>query len=230
MGLHHAWPDAEIVGVDIKEEPRYPFEFVQSDALKFPLEGYDFIWASPPCQAYSVGSARWRKNGKKYPNLIGKTRQRILRAGTPYCIENVIGARKFLLEPFLLCGQMFGIGVIRHRLFESNFFVLPPGHPNCNGAVIRADAVGVYGGSETFSYSAKHRRDYLAATGHPPGRFYRAVTADGHGGNSSTFRLQAWKDAMGIDWMVKRELIEAVPPAYSEFIAQQFSKHLTQPS
>ena len=223
MGLHRAWPEAEIVGVDIKPQPRYPFKFIQADAMEFPLERFDFIWASPPCQAYSVGSARWRKNGsRKYPDLIAPTRQRFKALGVNYCIENVQGAKKFLIEPFQLCGQMFGLGVVRHRLFEANFFVLQPAHPNCFGAVIRAVAVGVYGGAETFSYSAKHRRDYLSVSGHgPPGRFYRAVTVAGHGGNSSTFRLQAWKDAMGIDWMTRDELTQSGPPAYSEFIARQ---------
>ena len=83
-----------------------PAVFVQADALTFPLEGFDFIWASPPCQAHSV--LRKLQPGKKYPDLIPATRERLQAAGIPYAIENVPGAP---LGGFLtlLCGTMFGL-------------------------------------------------------------------------------------------------------------------------
>ena len=78
MGYHRAGFD-EIVGVDIKPQPRYPFEFVQADAMTYPLDGFDAIHASPPCQAYSVGSARWRASGEReYPDLLAATRDRLI--------------------------------------------------------------------------------------------------------------------------------------------------------
>ena len=109
-------------------------------------------------------------------------------------------------SPFRLCGQTFGIGVVRHRLFETNFLILTPPHVPCNGAV---------------------QRDLVSVTGHgPPGRHYRAVTVAGHGGNSRSFSLSSWKDAMGIDWMTRDELTQAIPPAYTEYIGRELLKVL----
>ena len=207
MGYHRA--GFEVVGVDIKPQPRYPFEFIQADAMIFPLDGYDVIHASPPCQAYSIASARWRTNGKNYPDLLNETRERLITAGVPYVIENVEGARKRMREPFRLCGQTFRIGVVRHRLFETNWLCLTPLHVRCSGAV---------------------QRDLVSVTGHgPPGRHYRAVTVAGHGGNSRSFALQTWKDAMGIDWMTRDEWTQAIPPAYTEYIGRALMQVLGAP-
>lgn len=121
MGLYRAWPDAELVGVDIEPQPRYPFRFVQADALAYPLEGFDFIWASPPCQAFTAYKRRPRHVAER-PNHIPAIRARLEAAGVPYCIENVPGAP--LHSPVTLCGSMFGLDVRRHRLFETNFPML----------------------------------------------------------------------------------------------------------
>lgn len=153
MGLHRAFPEAEITGVDIKPQPRYPFNFIQADALEFPLDGYDFIWTSPPCQMYSYGSARWRNEGKEYADLLEATAKRIRPLGIPYCIENVTGAHWKMKYPFVLCGLMFGLKVIRHRWFETNFHVFVPSHPECGSAIRDGRALTVAGhGGESSSY------------------------------------------------------------------------------
>lgn len=114
-----------VVGVDIEPQPRYAGdEFVQADALTFPLDGFDAIHASPPCQAYS-STQRIRSN--THPDLIGETRTRLARLGVPFVIENVVGAP--LLYPIELCGAMFGLRTYRHRLFESNVVLGIPPHP-----------------------------------------------------------------------------------------------------
>jgi len=113
MGLHRAFPDAHITGVDTKPQPNYPFNFIQADALTFPLEGYDLIWASPPCQGYSVTKSFWKR---KYLMLIPIIRNRLEGWGGCYVIENVPGAP--LKNAVLLCGTMFGLNIVRHRLFE----------------------------------------------------------------------------------------------------------------
>lgn len=121
-GAARGYADAgfEIVGVDIEDQPHYPFHFIKYDALEFIDKwtpySFDAIHASPPCQAYT--KAR-KLQGKPHPKLIEPTRERLIDSGLPYVIENVPGAP--LVNPTLLCGAMFDLLVYRHRLFETNF-------------------------------------------------------------------------------------------------------------
>jgi DNA (cytosine-5)-methyltransferase 1 len=116
MGLHRA--GFEVVGVDIRPQPRYPFEFHQADALTFPTDGFDFIWASPPCQAYSWSAKRWKDVERA--DLLDPIRQRLLKQPAPFVIENVVGAP--LRVDLVLTGQMFGLRVIKRRHFELHGF------------------------------------------------------------------------------------------------------------
>ncbi len=118
-----------MVGVDLEPQPEYPFAFVQADALTYPLDGFDFIWASPPCQGFT---AYKRRPGHVRPreNLIPAVRERLRASGIPHVIENVVGAP--LESPFILCGSMFGLDVRRHRQFEASFPVVAP---PCNHTV-----------------------------------------------------------------------------------------------
>ena len=127
MGYHRAGFD--VVGVDIRPQPRYPFEFHQADALEFLLDGFDAIHASPPCQAHTALSVMW--NAREHPNLIPETRRLILEIGLPYVIENVVGARRELDHPVEICGAALGLGtathqLARHRLFECSFPAMVP--------------------------------------------------------------------------------------------------------
>jgi DNA (cytosine-5)-methyltransferase 1 len=124
MGYYRAGFD--VVGVDIKPQPRYPFQFIQADAMTFPLDGYDAIHASPPCQAYSSLKSML-KNPEEHPELIDATRDRLVDSGVPWVIENVMGAP--LRNHVVLCGEMFGLRTVRHRKFETPFLILQPQHP-----------------------------------------------------------------------------------------------------
>ena len=156
MGYHRAGFD-EIVGVDTEPQPRYPFEFVQADALEYLAEhghDYDAIHASPPCQGYSImHNLPWLR-GRDYPLLILPTIEMLEALGKPYVVENVMGARhgsKTLqkrgleshgLKAGWLCGGMFGLKFYRHRLFATNWMWLAPGHPKHQGAIRRGRMLG----------------------------------------------------------------------------------------
>ena len=112
MGYHRAGFD--VVGVDNRRQPRYPFEFVQADAMTFPLDGFDAVHASPPCQLFSEGAPGRKRDG--HPDLLAPIRERLRAWGGCYVIENVATAP--MGDNILLCGASFGLPLIRHRRFE----------------------------------------------------------------------------------------------------------------
>jgi DNA (cytosine-5)-methyltransferase 1 len=141
MGYHRA--GFEVVGVDVRPQPHFPFEFHQADALTFPFDGFDAIHASPPCQRFStLNNGTWG-NASGHPDLIAPIRERLIETRTWYVIENV--PRAPLRDPVLLCGTMFGLAIEegslrRHRLFETNWPLEAPPHPRHEGPTM-----GVYG-------------------------------------------------------------------------------------
>jgi DNA (cytosine-5)-methyltransferase 1 len=195
MGYHRAgW---EVVGVDIEPQPNYPFEFHQADALEFPLDGFDAIHASPPCQRYTRGAKRFGTTDR-HPDLIAATRERLIEAGVPYVIENVDGAADDLINPMMLCGTMFGLGVIRHRLFETSFLIKQPRH---------------------HDHLRRVGDGYETVTGHAGGSSKRDGWKSGG--------VASWRAAMGIDWMTGDELAQAIPPAYAEYVGRRIPELTT---
>lgn len=182
----------DVVGVDIQPQKNYPFEFHQADALDFPLDGYDAIHASPPCQVYlslrAVNKALGRADGHR--DLIAATREALSASGVPYVIENVEGAP--LLNPVKLCGSSFGLAVRRHRLFECSFPVL----------------------AQPCAHHLQREEKYWTSW-RPNGEERKATVVQVYGNAGGR---EHWPDAMGIDWMTPDELAEAIPPAYTEHI------------
>jgi hypothetical protein len=188
-----------VTGVDNRPQPRYAGDaFIQADAMDFPLEGFDVIHASPPCQRYSphVSSqdSQWAgTRGKSEPALIPAIRARLVATEKPYVIENVMGARHELKATLLLCGTMFGLPIPRHRLFEvDGGLLLQPFHGKCGGVAKR----------------------YAEARGWDP----RDMTVTGKGRRAGT--SQRWGEIMEIDWMTQHGMREAIPPAYTEHIGR----------
>lgn len=119
----------DVTGVDLHPQPRYQSgTFIQADALTFPLEGFSYVHASPPCQSHS--SLRHLQKGKVYPCHIDEIRARLQASGALWSIENVpgapLGSGGFLT---MLCGTMFGLQtpdgraeIRRHRWFELGGF------------------------------------------------------------------------------------------------------------
>ena len=234
MGYHRAGFD-EIVGVDIKFQPRYPFEFVQADAMTYPLDGFDAIHASPPCQHYSImRNLPWLRD-KEYPALIEPVRERLIASGVPWVIENVYGARRSARRPDgmqagWLCGQMFGLPILRHRMFETSFFWLQPSHiPHWgtvrNGRMLgsRARDVVTVAGGKSRGASGDVR---VSMTGGLE-RGMRGKRTKGNGAQAPAANVghaagfEAAKTAMGIDWMRRDELTQAIPPAMTQYIGER---------
>ena len=187
----------EVVGVDIDPQPRYPFEFVQYNAIEFMggligghgrwlLADFDAIHASPPCQAHTKA---WKLNKRDHPKLISPTRALLELTGLPFVIENVEEARDELLDPVMLCGESFGLETYRHRLFETNWELTVPAHPT--------------------------HRARTTKMGRPPvdGEYMHVV------GNFSG--VEKARGVMGMPWANRDGLREAIPPAYTEFIGEQ---------
>lgn len=208
MGYHRAGFD--VVGVDIKPQPHYPFPFIQGDALAPPVElaSFDAIHASPPCQAFSTLRHMW--NAKNHADLIEPTRELVQASGLSYVIENV--PRSSVVPLIVLCGSQFGLGtgdaeLRRHRWFESNVAMLTP--PCSHGQrPLTVTVVGNAGGMRT-----RQKRVIGVYGGHGRDRRRRTSAQD--------FSTAERREAMGIDWMSGSRLSQAVPPAYTQFIGEQ---------
>lgn len=204
-----------VTGVDLEWQKNYPYTIQVRDVFSLTpqeLGQYDFIWASPPCQRFSAMTKRWGRQGN-HPDLITPVREILKKTGRPYCIENVPGAP--LINPVMLCGSMFnlqtkhGSQLRRHRLFECNFTVKQPQCRHKTGSVI-----GVYGGGQ------HPERRKLPATIGVYGNSGGSSSRDG----ISFFTTQDRRDAMGIQWMAGKQLSQAIPPAYSKYIAEHVPK------
>jgi DNA (cytosine-5)-methyltransferase 1 len=207
VGYHRA--GFEVVGVDIARQERYPFAFHHADAIEtlrhlrgpghihagrqfYDLDDFDAIHASPPCQHFTAYGRAVKDIKDRYEDLLEPTRELLEALGLPYVIENVEGAP--LKDAVVLCGSMFDLDVKRHRLFEANWELRPP------------------------EWGCRHKiwsRRFKPASNRTAERYTIEV-------GSWDEPLERQKAAMGVDWEITtRELSEAIPPAYTEFIGRQ---------
>ncbi|MFF0733516.1 DNA methylase [Streptomyces chartreusis] len=193
-------------GCDIAHRQNYPFPYHHGEALTYlaalissgDIHRYSFVHAFPPCQhgcALTVGTNASKGWGRTHVDLVAPARELLDATGLPYVIEQPNGRAK-IRKDLTLCGEMFGLGVIRHRNFElGGWTTRQPAHAPHRGRV----------------------------RGYRHGRFYDGpyVAAYGNGGGKPSIpELQA---AMGIRWTdVREELTEAIPPAYTKFIGRAY--------
>lgn len=202
-GASKGYADAgfEVVGVDINPQPDYPYKFVQANALDMldMLGEFDLVHASAPCQ-YDAAITRGTNKHLRhtYPDLIGLTRAMLEASGKPYVIENP-AARPDLV----LCGEMFGLRVIRHRNFE-------------------------LGGGDWGAEQPEHIKHRGRVAGMRHGEWFEGpyFAVYGNGGGKGT--VPQWQEAMGIHWTsVRKSIAEAIPPAYTRYVGEQFPRRST---
>jgi len=179
------------VGVDINPQPHYPFPFVQADAMRYPLDGFSAVHASPPCQDHSALRHTQEHHGTGW--MLTAIRERLRNLDGSWVIENVAGSGLAEQDDLLgncgllLCSAMFGLETYRHRLFETSFPVPAQDHPR---HIVPASRAGHW----------------------EPGTYISVA------GNCAPIAMA--RKAMGIDWMNRDELAEAIPPAYTEYIGR----------
>ncbi len=192
----------EVVGVDVEPQPKYPFTFIQADAIEyFSKHSNEFVaaWFSPPCQFASQVAAPQRAKGKVYPNFIPQTREVAKQSGLPYIIENVatkFEGKQLLINPGMLCGLTFDLPLYRHRFFETNFYAPWPYHPP-HPTTYRST------GNKNWQFDKKY-----------PEHFTKVYTITGNDFN----RAEGVKALGGCEWMNNHGMSQAIPPKYSEFI------------
>lgn len=196
MGYYRA--GFNVLGIDSRPQRRYPFRFVQADALEalatWDLRRFSAIHASPPCQKFSHSHNQWL--GRDHPDLVEPTRELLVKSGLPWVMENVVRAP--IRADIILCGTMFGLNcgqweLRRHRKFEtSGLFLLTP---QCQHGLGGRKMLQVYGNAGT-------NRE-------PKGPKANAAQA---------------RELMGISWLSYREMAQAIPPAYTKYIGLELRK------
>lgn len=193
----------EVVGVDINSRNGlvYPGHFVHADATNppFDLHEFDFVWASPPCQAFCPATKESLR--PNHPNLIHKI-QELIKDHPKAVIENVPQAP--IRPDIILIGRMVGLNrIIRKRHFETTWgYRLQP--PVINGWDKKVLKNGLNATITTSMSSPSH--------------FYRRKAH----GLPGRIPIREARRIMGITIpMTTRQVGEAVPPAYAEFVVKQ---------
>ena len=246
-GCTRGYQDAgfKVVGCDIKEFKRYiGDDFILMDATilmellltgaevkGYKLSDFDAIHASPPCQFASFITP----DKNKHKNMIPKTREQLIQSGKPYVIENVVGAKKHLINPIRLCGTFFNLKVYRHRLFESNIPLTAPTHyphrdktPSAGHGVSPKGFISPTSGGQGITVEMQNQIvKQWDGTSPKPKDWNKFVSPNGFISVVGHFsQVEYAKFAMGISWMKQVELAQAIPPAYTKYVGEQLKEYI----
>lgn len=191
----------DVIGMDIKPQPEYPFRFIKADVLqaRIPWHKVQAVHASPVCKRHTNARHASTNHNNVHPDQIEPTRAMLIESGLPYVIENVVGAP--LIDPVTLCGSMFNLHtekyeLKRHRLFEMNW-TLPK---------VLADRCGQKRAISIYGDHPKTTVDHYREDGS-----YRRRTVDMPYGYA--------RQLMGAPWVRNmRQLSQGIPVAYTSFI------------
>lgn len=183
----------DVVGIDLSPQPRYPYTFIQADAMTFPLDGFDAVHASPPCQDHSDTRNLSGDHGTGW--MLAATLKRFRNSGMPWVVENVARsslarqADLFGAEGLELCGCMFPAlrGLLyENRLFETSFPVPQLSH-------------------------VKHVWPQTKMGRAPKPGACMQLTGCFTGADEGRRR-------MGTPWMSRKGMAQAIPPAYATYV------------
>jgi DNA (cytosine-5)-methyltransferase 1 len=194
-GVGYARAGFNVIGVDIVPQPHYPFTFVQADALAV-LRG----------QIANLGIEKFAVVHASPPCQLYSNAQRIRDRDHP----DLIGPTRALLAPL-------GVPYVIENVMGARDEMVDP--VMLCGAMfpeLRVYRHRLFESSIRLTVPSHpkhvHKQTKMGRTP-VEGEFIHVV------GNFSGVAYA--RKAMGIDWMVRDELREAIPPAYTEFIGRQ---------
>lgn len=189
----------DVVGVDLVNQKHNPHTFIQGDVFELAqdlIDSGEFDAIHASPPCQAYTTLKARQNGKEYPKLIEPTRELLEGSGLPHIIENVEGSP--LIDPLMLCGSMFGLGAAELILRRHRLFETSFYVPQPPDVCRGRKAGGVYG------HLDNKRRI----------------------GKGTKFNIDEAKEAMGIDWMPVKNLVQAIPPAYTLYIGKYLLEEL----
>lgn len=198
MGYHLA--GFEVVGVDINPQPNYPFQFIQADALDY-LESFGFGFDAIHASPPCQGYSSMTKltSRRTHPRLISRLHD-IFKSPMFDDIPHVI-ENVPAAKRHLWYPLMLCGTMFGLQVVRHRYFEV------------------FFVGPEEVTLKCNHT-----------GPLYTVLTKscrvlnDMRGPSSH----ELGKTAMGIDWMTQKELGEAIPPAYTEYIGKQLRARLNQ--
>jgi DNA (cytosine-5)-methyltransferase 1 len=184
----------EVTGIDIKKQKRYPFTFIQADCLDV-LQDLDYL------RTFDVIAA-----SPPCQTHSATKHLRVAQGKTTDKVDLIPQTREALVAsgvPYVI-ENVPGSPLINPVQFCGSYF----------GLKVRRHRL--FESNVTLVGSpCKHKEQ-----GKPVG-IYGSMRDEIPGGGHTAKTIEQAREAMGIDWMIWGELVEAIPPVYTYEIGKQ---------